>query len=136
MTNPFGKPADNEEDFDFDAHLEGGGEEDSKYLIPDGTYTVRVIDLEKTVSSNGNPMYVWTFAVEDSPSPDLELKMWSVLTPQAKFRLNNTLAALGITGKGKAAAINKRAKAVVKASEYTKDGETKKSSKIEKLLPL
>jgi hypothetical protein len=133
--NPFGNPVADDNggaSFSWDSIEEG----DSKFVIPEGTYKVRVVDVTHGRSKNGNDMLTWTFAVTEGEHVGFELKDWTVLTPGKSFKAYKYRNVLGITGSGVEAARNKEAQARVTTRSYTQDGEERKSSSIKDLMPL
>ena len=100
MTNPFGTPTTNlDNTFELDLT-----QVEQKVLLPEGEYIGKLIDIEKTTSKAGNPMWVWTFAVAAGPFAGEELKLFTAVTPAAMWKLTETLEALGL---GKAGSIVK-----------------------------
>ncbi len=139
----FGKPAENEEDlFTF----EGLDEVDtSPFYVPPGTYEVQCTDVEKSISKANNPMTVFTMSilkpVGDGASKDgvgKDLKIFAAMTPQAMWKLVETLTALGLPCDKKKVQfkrddiVSKKCLASVKDGTY--DGE--KTSNIKKCTPL
>ena len=94
MTNPFGTPQDeNSAVFEIDLTEE----------IPtaiEGEFLGKVIDIEKSTSKAGNPMWIWTFAIVDGQYSGEEFKLFTALTPAAMWKLSETLEALGVGSPG------------------------------------
>lgn len=66
------------------------------YCIPEGTYTVRCMDVEQRIAKSGNPMFVWTFNVEGDKFAGFQLMHFTVITPAAMWKVGEVLQALGI----------------------------------------
>jgi hypothetical protein len=93
-SNPFGSPTENESDAAFEVEFD---DNDNPYYVAEGDYTAKVVGVEQQVSKNGNPMWVWDFAILTRGDYEgKELRLFAVLTPQALFRLKETLVALGL----------------------------------------
>ena len=97
MTNPFGNPKEETTEFEIDLT-----EVTSGLLVPEGKYTGKLIDVEKSMSQAGNPMWVWTFVLTDGKFEGKEFKLYTALTPSAMWKLTETLEALGIGKAGEA----------------------------------
>ena len=110
----------------------------SSYLIPEGTYRVRCIDVEQSVSKSGNPMFVWTFVVIGTPNAGHELKVFTAITPAAMWKVAEVVIALGIGQTGQTVkfqrsdVINRECGAMVETSKYN----DKDSSSITKVISL
>lgn len=132
--NPFGSPAEDENDDDFtlgDDPLDGGS---SNFMIPAGDYLVACADVVKGTSSNDNPMWTWDFVLwENQGIKGLKdpgenrgkvFKNFTALTPAAMWKVKETLEALGIAAQGekvafkKASAIGRLAIATFVDDEY------------------
>jgi len=96
-TNPFGEPKESMADAVFEVDL---SEQTDGMILPEGEYLGKVIDIEKTTSKAGNPMWVWTFTIVDGKYSGMEFKLFTALTPAALWKLSETLMALGIGGPG------------------------------------
>ena len=96
MPNPFGAPKDNDDEFSVNpsSAQNGGG-----YLIPDGDYPALLVDLRKGFSKNGNPQWIWTFAIMSGEHAGKEFSLFTALTPSALWKVAETVEALGL-GKG------------------------------------
>lgn len=81
-----------EEEFseDFTGETAGGR------LASEGLHRCKVIDIELTTSSKGDPMYVWTFEVVDTDEKGVQLKLFTVSTPKARWKIIETLEGVGI----------------------------------------
>lgn len=84
--DPFGLPDDDE----FDIDLRGAG------LIPVGEYIFECTSVEHSESAAGNPMMVFQFAVADGMFAGRALPVYAVMTPQAMWKVAETLEALGV----------------------------------------
>jgi hypothetical protein len=76
-------------------------------MAEEGMHHAKVIDLEKSESSSGNPQYVWQFRITAGPSKDIELRHWTSLLPQARWKAAEALDAVGITAAGSIAKFRK-----------------------------
>ena len=98
--------------------------QDSGFVIPDGSYKVRCIDIEQTVSKGGNPMFVWTFEVTDGPHKGFQSKVFTAITPAAMWKVAETVVALGVGQTGSVVkfkrgdVLNKECGAIFETSEY------------------
>lgn len=90
--NPFGGPGPSGDDDDFDVDL--GEASVSQYRIPPDTYKLKCIDVTKDVSKQGNPMWVWDFAVAEGEYSGKELRVYTALTPSAMWKLDQVVQAL------------------------------------------
>lgn len=96
----------------------------SGFTIPDGTYKVRCIDIEQTVSKGGNPMFVWTFEVIEGEHSGFQSKLFTAITPAAMWKVAETVMALGVGQEGevvkfkRADVLNKECGAIFEQSEY------------------
>jgi hypothetical protein len=131
------KPTTDDTDDVFE--LDGLDEIDSKFLVPDGDYELKVTDVTKDVSKSGNPMWVWDLVIVSGPEAGKEFKTWTAITAGALWKLVQVLAAIGLhDGKSKKVrfsrdeAIGKRCIGVLKQEEYN----GRMSSKIDALRPL
>lgn len=98
MTRPnLGKPSNNSaEGADDEFELEGLDEIESKYLVPDGVYKLKLMDIEKTTSQAGNPMWVWNWTIIEGEQAGKDFKMWTAITAGALWKMQQVLAALGL----------------------------------------
>lgn len=120
--------------------LEGLDQIESKFLVPNGEYRLRCVDIEREVSkSSNNPMWTWTFVIVDGPHGGKEFKMWTALTAGALWKLEQTVVALGVHSAGasrlrfsKSDVIGKQCIGVFKQEEY----QGRMGSKIDMLKPL
>ncbi len=99
---PQGLP-DNEQDEVFEEDFteeEGSG---GFRLIPEGFHPAKVIDFEKSYSKTGNPTYVWQFLVTAGESEGTEIRFWTSLLPQARWKTVETLEAIGVEAAGSVA---------------------------------
>jgi hypothetical protein len=69
-------------------------------IADEGFHPAVVIDFEKTVSKAGNPTYVWQFLIIGGPSEGVEIKYWTSLLPQSRWKSVETLTAIGIPAAG------------------------------------
>lgn len=96
----------------------------SGFVIPDGTYRVKCIEIEQTVSKGGNPMFVWTFEVSAGDYTGFQSKVFTALTPAAMWKVAETVEALGVGQQGQVVkfkrsdVINKECGALIEQDEY------------------
>ena len=98
---------------------------ESSGLMPDGTYRVKCVNVEQSVSKGGNPMFVWDFEVVGGTAYDGRiLKVFTAITPAATWKVAETVVALGIGQTGsvvkfkRSDVIGKECGAVVEETEY------------------
>lgn len=103
----------------------------SGFVIPDGIYRVKCIEIEQTVSKGGNPMFAWTFEVSAGDHAGFQSKVFTALTPAAMWKVAETVEALGVGQTGQVVkfkrsdVINKECGALFEQSEY--NGKTRSS---------
>ena len=96
----------------------------SGFVIPDGIYKVKCIDIEQTVSKGGNPMFAWTFEVSAGDNAGFQSKVFTALTPAAMWKVAETVEALGVGQTGQVVkfkrsdVINKECGAMFEQNEY------------------
>jgi hypothetical protein len=73
-----------------------------------GLHHAKVIDFEKSESSSKNPQYVWQFRITAGNSKDIEIRHWTSLLPQARWKVAQTLDAVGIKAAGSIARFTKK----------------------------
>lgn len=123
--NMEGSPGPIEIDLDFDA---GTGQD-----YPKGTYHARLEAVEKKVANSGNQMLVWRFrTLEDKRAWWLN----TVLTRDAKWKVDETAIACGATGEGQvridvSKLVNNPCRLVIDHQTY--EGETRPY--VKKVLP-
>lgn len=111
----------------------GGG-----FLIPDGTYKVRCVDVEQGVSKAGNPQFIWTFEVIEGEHSGFQSKVFTAITPAAMWKVAETVMALGVGQQGevvkfkRADVLNKECGAIFEQTEY--NGNSR--SQIQKVISL
>jgi len=66
-------------------------------IVETGIYRAKLIDVEETESSAGNPMLTWTWEILDKENAGVQLKSFTSLLPNALFGLKGHLAGLGVT---------------------------------------
>lgn len=107
--NPFGAPEEEEADDEFS--LNGPLDGDSDFRYPEGLYVVACSDVEKSVSSNENPMWVWSLKLWDnvdniknvlSPGEHRgkEIKNFTAITAAAMWKLREMVEGLLLGKKG------------------------------------
>jgi hypothetical protein len=81
---------------------------DDEFPVADeGSHHAKVIDFEKADSKQGNPQYVWQFRITAGESKGIELRYWTSLLPQARWKAVETLVAVGVATKGSVAKFTK-----------------------------
>lgn len=108
------------------------------FRIPPGQYPARLVSLEKKDSKAGNPMWVWDYEVTGPEQHrGFKIRNHTVLQPNALWKLNETMAALGLRPEdGQASftkedAINRKCVVELVDGEY----ESEKRSELKKVLP-
>ena len=97
----------------------GGG-----FVVPDGIYKVRCINVEQSVSKGGNPMFVWEFEISDGPKAGFKSKVFTAITPAAMWKVAETVIALGVGQQGsvvkfkRSDVLNKECGALFETTEY------------------
>ena len=110
----------------------------NSFVIPDGNYRVRCVDIEQTVSKGGNPMFVWTFEVVEGDHKGFQSKVFTAITPAAMWKVAETVVALGVGQQGqmvkfkRSDVINKECGATFEQTEY--NGKT--NSQIQRVMSL
>lgn len=114
--------------------VEAGGQ----FVIPDGNYRVRCVEVEQQVSKGGNPMFVWTFEISDGPHKGFQSKVFTAITPAAMWKVAETVVALGVGQHGQVVkfkrsdVLNKECGALIEKTEY--NGKT--NSQISRVMTL
>lgn len=81
---------------------------DDEFPIADeGAHHAKVIDFEKSDSKQGNAQYVWQFRITAGKDKGMELRYWTSLLPQARWKAVETLAAIGVAAAGSVAKFTK-----------------------------
>ena len=94
------------------------------FKIPDGTYKVKCIDIDQTVSKGGNPMFVWSFEVSEGDHAGFQSKVFTAITPAAMWKVAETVQALGVGQTGSVVkfkrtdVLNKECGALIEEVEY------------------
>ena len=112
---------------------------ESSGLMPDGTYRVKCVNVEQSVSKGGNPMFVWDFEIVGGTKYDGRvLKVFTAITPAAMWKVAETVEALGVGQTGgvvkfkRSDVIGKECGAVVEETEYNGN----KRSQIQRVMSL
>lgn len=93
--SPFGKPSADEV---FDILIPEGAE--TGKIPASDQYIGKLLSLTKETSkTSGNPMWTWVFTIAEGDYAGLDFTMWTPLTPNALWKLADTLTALGIDWK-------------------------------------
>lgn len=96
----------------------------SGFVIPDGKYKVKCVEIEQSVSKGGNPMFVWTFEVADGQYAGFQSKVFTAITPAAMWKVAETVTALGVGQEGQMVkfkrtdVLNKECGALIETTEY------------------
>lgn len=96
----------------------------SGFIIPDGMYPVRCIDVDQGVSNAGNPQYIWTFTTTQGEFAGRDFKLFTAITPAAMWKVGEVVVALGIGAVGqkvkfrKADVVNRECVALIEVNEY------------------
>ena len=108
------------------------------FTIPDGNYKVKCLDVEQSVSRGGNPMFVWTFEINEGNHAGFQSKVFTAITPSAMWKVAETVMALGIGQTGSVVkfkrtdVVGKECGAFIEATEY--NGQTR--SQISRIMSL
>ena len=70
------------------------------FVIPDGNYRLKCIDIEQQVSKGGNPMFVWTLEVSAGHRAGFQGKVFTAITPAAMWKVAETVKAFGVGQEG------------------------------------
>ena len=112
--------------------------QETSFVIPDGNYKVKCINVEQTVSKGGNPMFVWDFEVCEGEHKGFIGKVFTAITPAAMWKVAETVQALGVGQTGsivkfkRTDVVNKECGAIFEQTEY--NGNTR--SQISKVISL
>jgi len=110
----------------------------SSFVIPNGNYKVKCVEVEQSVSSSGNPMFVWTFEISEGNNIGFQSKVFTAITPAAMWKVAETVIALGVGQTGEVVkfkrsdVVGKECGAIFEQSEY--NGNTR--SQISKVISL
>ena len=105
LSKPLGLPqTGGEESFEEDF----SDVQDGFPMAEPGLHHAKVIDFEKTESKSGNLQYVWQFRITAGDSKDIEVRYWTSLLPQARWKTAETLDAIGIEAAGSIARFTKK----------------------------
>ncbi len=98
--------------------------QENSFVIPDGNYKAKCIEVEQQVSKGGNPMFVWTFEVSEGPHKGFQSKVFTAITPAAMWKVAETVQALGVGQTGQVVkfkrsdVLNKECGALIEKTEY------------------
>lgn len=96
----------------------------SSFVIPDGNYRAKCTEVEQTVSKGGNPMFVWTFEINEGEHKGFQSKVFTAITPAAMWKVAETVIALGVGQTGsvvkfkRSDVVGKECGIALEASEY------------------
>lgn len=108
-------------------------------LLPEGTYEAYLNDVEKSTSQKGDPLWLWYFTPITNV-PVNTLRLYTVLTATAAWKVIETVVALGLGKMGekmnfkKADAINRMCLIEVIHEEWPKNSGNMRPS-ISKVMP-
>lgn len=121
MPMPGASQATNNDNFEVDlTGVEAGG----GFVVPDGVYKVRCMNVEQSVSKGGNPMFVWDFEISEGPKAGFKSKVFTAITPAAMWKVAETVIALGVGQQGsvvkfkRSDVLGKECGALFETSEY------------------
>lgn len=112
--------------------------QESQFVIPDGCYKVKCLEVEQSVSKGGNPMFVWQFEISSGDYAGFQSKVFTAITPAAMWKVAETVQALGVGQVGsmvkfkRTDVIGKECGALFEKTEYN----GKYNSQISKLMTL
>ena len=96
----FGKPAEDDDLIQWD---DAGDVDVNPWYVPPGLYELQCTDAEKGIANSGNPKVTFTFSVLKAVGEGAggsgvgkDLKVHAALTPQAIWKLRETVEALGM----------------------------------------
>lgn len=98
--------------------------ESNSYTVPDGNYKVKCIEVEQSVSKGGNPMFVWTFEINEGDYTGRRFKSFTAITPAAMWKVAETVIALGVGQTGSVVrfkrtdVVGKECGALIEKTEY------------------
>lgn len=72
----------------------------NNFVIPDGNYRLKCIEIEQQVSKGGNPMFVWTLEVSAGQYTGFQGKVFTAITPAAMWKVAETVKAFGVGQEG------------------------------------
>jgi len=93
-----GLQQEQDQEFVEDFQDEDGGGDFA--LASEGKHPAKVIDFEKSTSKTGNPLYIWQFLITSGDSEGIEVRFWTSLLPQARWKTVQTLEAVGVKAAG------------------------------------
>jgi hypothetical protein len=127
-TNPFGGAGDDEFAVDMDNMISNS--------IAVGPQTIQLMNVTKDVSQRGNDMFVWEFAVAEGKDSGKTAKLWTALSANALWKLEEVLNALGRPSRGKVAFRKPDVVGVLCVGVFAEDEfQGRKTSKLERLEP-
>lgn len=95
-----GKPVGLPQTSDGEMYEENFTDVEGFPIASEGSHHAKIINFEKSESKGGNPQYVWQFRITAGDSKDIELRFWTSLLPQARWKAAETLDAIGIEATG------------------------------------
>lgn len=109
-------------------------------LVQEGFHHAKVVEIEKGESKQGNPQYIWEFVITAGADAGENIRYWTSLLPQARWKVVETLEAIGIEAQGSVAKFTKSDVVgrpcileIVNDEYSADDGTTRTSNKIVKV---
>lgn len=106
-------------------------------MADEGLHHAKVIEFERADSKSGNPQYVWQFRITAGNNKGIEIRYWTSLLPQARWKTAETLDAIGIQAAGSIAKFTKKdllgRPCIIEVIQETYDG--KLGHKVQKVHP-
>jgi len=96
VVDPFAQ-SNPQEDVEFQVDLT---DIQSNFRIPKGEYEAVCFDVERSISDAGNPMIIWSFRLTKGEFAGREWKNFTALTPQAMWKVAETVESLGLGATG------------------------------------
>lgn len=112
--------------------------QENSFIIPDGNYKIKCLDVEQGVSKSGNPQFIWSFEISEGEHKGFLSKVFTAITPAAMWKVAETVQALGVGQTGEVVkfkrtdVVGKECGAIFEQSEY--NGNTR--SQIVKVISL
>ena len=72
-------------------------------VVPEGYYVAKVTEFVKEPSKSGNPQFVWSLKIMSGTYRGVVVKFWTSLLPQARWKVIQSLQAVGVDASDKVA---------------------------------
>ena len=95
QANAFGSP-DEQFGGDTEFTLDLSGVDDTSGLIAEGDHLAKVIDVQKTKTKKGDPMFVWEFEIMSGEFKGKKRKYYNPIMESTMWSVAETLEALGL----------------------------------------